>query len=69
MIDGLIKSTYEILGIVESITGKGFDFIEKPDLQPYASVSIARKNMPKHIIVYKKIHEDLLSHLIAHEII
>ena len=67
MIEGLNDSVYEILNLVETITNKSFDFVEKSDLDVYAAVRIARENMPKHILYYKTSHSDLLNHLIPHE--
>ena len=63
----LHKSVQDILEYIERITGKGFKFIEKPDLVEFAGVKIARPNMDAHIVVYKPQHNKLVSHLIAHE--
>lgn len=65
--DTLHKSVQEILEYIESLTGKGFQFIEKPDMIEFAGVKTARANMPQHIIIYKPEHNKFINHLIAHE--
>lgn len=57
----------EVLEEVKSITGKGIEFIQKEDLPTYASLQMARKNMPSHLIYYKKEHDEIINHLIVHE--
>jgi hypothetical protein len=57
----------EILAEVKSMTGKGFEFIQKDDLSTYATLKMARKNMPSHLIYYKKEHDEIINHLIVHE--
>ena len=57
----------EILAEVKSMTGKGIEFIQKDDLKPYAALKMARKNMPSHLIYYKKEHDDIINHMIVHE--
>lgn len=52
---------------MEKLTKKPIRFIEKYDLDVYASVKMARMEMPEHIIFYKKEHNELINHLIAHE--
>jgi Flp pilus assembly protein TadD, contains TPR repeats len=56
-----------ILNEVELLSGKGFKFIEKEDMTQYAGIRIARKNDDKHLIYYKKEHDEHLQHIIAHE--
>jgi hypothetical protein len=63
----LKKSVNEILKKVKQITGKGIEFIEKNDLTTFAGIKMARKNMPSHLIFYKKEHNEVINHLIAHE--
>jgi hypothetical protein len=57
----------EVLEEVKRITGKGIEFIEKENLQAYATLQMARKHMPSHIIYYKKEHDEIINHLIVHE--
>jgi len=57
----------EILAEVKSMTGKGFEFIQKEDISTYATLKMARKNMPSHLIYYKKEHDEIINHLIVHE--
>jgi hypothetical protein len=56
-----------VLEEVKSITGKGIEFIQKDDLPTYATLKMARKNMPSHLIYYKKEHDEIINHLIVHE--
>jgi tetratricopeptide (TPR) repeat protein len=57
-----------ILEQVRELTGKGFRFIEKNDLPGHdASVKMARRSMPEHLIFYKAAHDDIVNHYIAHE--
>jgi len=57
----------EIISLVEEKTGKNIGFIQNNNLQVEATVKIARKNMPQHIIYFKGEDTEILSHLIAHE--
>jgi hypothetical protein len=63
----LLNSTQEILNLITDMTGKSFEFIQKPDLQTLAMVKVARENMPFHLIYYKNISSGNIDHLIAHE--
>lgn len=63
----LIEPVQAILKKVEEVTNKGFEFIVKDAITKHASVKIARKNMPKHIIYYSGTHSDIINHLVAHE--
>ena len=63
----LIKPVHLILEKVKELTGKGIEFIEKNDLPTYAAIKMARKNMSAHLVFYKKEHNELINHLIAHE--
>jgi len=56
-----------VLEEVKSVTGKGVKFIEREDLATYALLKMARKNMPSHLIYYKKEHDEIINHLIVHE--
>ena len=56
-----------VLEEVKSITGKGIEFIQKENLPTYAALKMARKNMPSHLIYYKKEHDEIINHLIVHE--
>ena len=62
-----IDPVSEVLEEVKSITGKGIEFIQKEDLPTYAALKMARKNMPSHLIYYKKEHDEIINHLIVHE--
>ncbi len=57
----------EVLEKVKRITGKDIEFIEKEEFPTYASLQIARKHMPSHLIYYKKDHNEIINHLIVHE--
>lgn len=57
----------EVLEEVKSTTGKGIEFVQKEDLPTYAAIQMARKNMPSHLIYYKKEHDEIINHLIVHE--
>jgi hypothetical protein len=63
----LIDAVHAILDRVKKETGKNVEFIEKNDLTTYAALKMARKNMTSHIIVYKKKHDEIINHLVAHE--
>ncbi len=56
-----------VLEEVRRVTGKGIEFIQKENLSTYAALKMARKNMPAHLIYYKKEHDELINHLIVHE--
>lgn len=63
----LPDSINRIFDEVKSLTGKGVQLVEKKELDTYASVKIARKGMPDHIMYYKPEHTGIINHLIAHE--
>jgi len=63
----LIKAVHDILDKVREETGKSVEFIKKDDLQTFAAVKMARKNMPSHMVVYKDEHNEIINHLVAHE--
>jgi hypothetical protein len=63
----LVTDVKLILAEVEDISHKRIEFIEKEYLPTYAGVKIARKNMPAHLIYYKREHGPIINHLIAHE--
>ncbi len=56
-----------ILEHVKDSTNKRVKLIEKDNLKVYAQVKMARSGMPEHIIFYKKEHDEIINHLIAHE--
>jgi len=56
-----------VLEEVKVATGKGVEFIQKDDLPTYATLQMARKHMPSHLIYYKKEHDEIINHLIVHE--
>jgi len=57
----------DVLEEVKNLTGKGIEFIQKENLTSYAALQMARKNMPSHLIYYKKKHDEIINHLIVHE--
>jgi len=57
----------QIFAEVKSITGKEVQLVEKKDLDTYASVKIARKSMPVHVMYFKPGQTGIMNHLIAHE--
>ncbi|GAI62457.1 unnamed protein product, partial [marine sediment metagenome] len=63
----LIESVNEILEKVKDLTGKNINFIERKDLPTDATLKLARRNMPSHLILYKSEHDEVINHLIAHE--
>jgi len=63
----LIEPVKSILSEVEAATGKPLRFVEKDELNTFATVKMARKTMPAHIIFYRKQHESIINHLVAHE--
>lgn len=63
----IIEATQKILEQVEGLTQKRFKFAERDDLTSFAKIKPARKNMPNHIMFYRKIHDEIINHLIAHE--
>jgi hypothetical protein len=63
----LIQSTKNILHLAEDVSHKNFQFIEKVDIDYFARVKPARKNMPFHLIFYKSEHNEIINHLVAHE--
>lgn len=60
-------SINKIFEKVKYLTGKDVELIEKKDLNVYASVKIARKSMPSHLMYYKPEPTGMINHLIAHE--
>jgi hypothetical protein len=58
-----------VLEEVKNTTGKGIEFIAKENLaaSAYATIKMARKDMPSHLIYYKKDHDEIINHLIVHE--
>ena len=56
-----------VLEEVKNVTGKGIEFIVKDNLTTYAALKMARKDMPSHLIYYKKEHDEIINHLIVHE--
>jgi hypothetical protein len=56
-----------VLEEVKNLTGKGIVFIPKDDLSTYAALKMARKNMPSHLIFFKREHDEIINHLIVHE--
>jgi hypothetical protein len=63
----LIDPVPAVLEEVRRLTGKGIEFIPKEDLPTFAALRMARKNMPSHIMFYKKEHDEIINHLIVHE--
>ena len=63
----LIAPVKEILDKVKQTTAKEIQFVEKDDLTTYAALKMARKDMPSHLMFYKKEHDEIINHLIAHE--
>ena len=63
----LIPTTRQILHQVEELTQKKFKFVEKNDLPCFAKVKPARSKIDHHVIFYKKSHDEIINHLIAHE--
>jgi len=57
----------EVLEEVRRLTGKEIRFIEKDDLATYASLKMARRHMPCHLVYYRKKHDEIINHLIVHE--
>ena len=56
-----------VLEEVKNATGKGIEFIPTENLTTYAALKMARKDMPSHLIYYKKEHDEIINHLIVHE--
>ncbi len=56
-----------VLEEVKNATGKGIEFIPTENLTTYAALKMARKDMPSHVIYYKKEHDEIINHLIVHE--
>lgn len=63
----LIDAVHTILDRVKEETGKNVEFIEKNDLTTFAAVKMARRTMPSHMVFYRKQHDELINHLVAHE--
>jgi hypothetical protein len=63
----LDQSVNDIIAQVTQLTGKGFQFVHKPDMVPYAGIKIARRLMPSHILVYRVSNGGILNHMVAHE--
>ena len=63
----LIEAVKSILSEVEAATGKPLRFVEKDELNTFAAVKIARKTMPTHVVFYRKQHDEIINHLVAHE--
>ena len=67
MNQNLPDSVNQIFAEVKSITGKEVKLVEKKDLDTYASIKIARKSMPVHVMYFKPGQTGIMNHLIAHE--
>jgi hypothetical protein len=63
----LIGPVKSILSDVEAMTGKPLKFVEKDNMDSFAAVKIARRSMPAHIVFYKRQHDAIINHLVAHE--
>ena len=63
----LIEPVKSILSDVEAATGKPLKFVEKDDMDSFAAVKIARRSMPAHIVFYRRQHDVIINHLVAHE--
>lgn len=63
----LIETVKSILNDVDAATGKPLKFVEKNDMDVFASVKIARRSMPAHIVFYRREHDKIINHLVAHE--
>lgn len=63
----LMPSVESILKNVETSTGKPVKFVEKDELGVFATVKMARRSMPAHIILYRRQHDPIINHLVAHE--
>jgi hypothetical protein len=63
----LPSSIKEIFSKVRLLTSKDIQLVEKANLNTYASIKIARRNMPAHILLYKPEYTGILNHLMAHE--
>jgi hypothetical protein len=63
----LVDAVHDILKLVAEVSGKPIEFIEKEDLPTFAGIRMARKDMPAHLLLYKREHDDLVNHLVAHE--
>jgi hypothetical protein len=63
----LIDPVHAILDKVKEETSKSVEFIEKNDLATYAAVKMARRGMPSHLVFYRKKHDEIINHLVAHE--
>ncbi len=57
----------DVLAEVKKTTGKEIEFVQKNDLKTFAALRMARKNMPSHLIFYKKEHDEIINHMIVHE--
>lgn len=62
-----VEPVKSILKEVEIATGKPVKFVEKEELGVFATVKMARRSMPAHIILYKKQYDEGINHLVAHE--
>jgi len=63
----LIGPVHEILEKVKQSTSKEIQFVEREELPTYAALRMARADMPSHIILVKREHDEIINHLIAHE--
>jgi len=63
----LIGPVKSILNEVEATTGKPLRFVEKEDMDVFATVKMARRSMPAHIVYYRRQHDFIINHLVAHE--
>lgn len=63
----IIEPVKTILEEINAITGKSVKLIEKDNLGVFATVKMARRSMPNHLLFYRKEHDDSINHLISHE--
>lgn len=63
----LIEPVQAVLEEVRSVTGKDLEFIARDELPAYARIKMARKDMPSHLVYYRKKHDEIINHLIVHE--
>jgi len=63
----LHDSLRTILDEVRQVTGKNVEFIQKTDLPSFAMAKLARRSMPRHLVLYTTDREPFINYMFAHE--
>jgi len=63
----LLDPVREILKVVEEMTDRKVDFVEKSDLSVSAELKVAEKDEQTHRLFYRPTHTEEINYLVAHQ--